>query len=86
MWRKYGRARQATDKNIIGRIRFAYCITKVTHIYPHIHTHSVIILVFFMVAIVLRTRLSVTFIRKLHVLFRNPTAIISSTTKISLVR
>jgi hypothetical protein len=31
---KYGTARQATDGNIIWRMRFAYCITKATN------THS----------------------------------------------
>ena len=31
MWKKYGRARQATDGNIILRMRFAYWITKATN-------------------------------------------------------
>jgi hypothetical protein len=34
MWKKYGKARQATDDNIIRRMRFACSVTKATH------THS----------------------------------------------
>jgi hypothetical protein len=36
MWKKYGGKRQATDKNTIRRMRFAFRITKATDT----HTHS----------------------------------------------
>jgi hypothetical protein len=39
MWKKYGRARQATDDNIIRRMRFACWITKATD------THSEYVIV-----------------------------------------
>ena len=34
MWKKRGKARQATNDNIIERIRFACCITKPTKAHP----------------------------------------------------
>jgi hypothetical protein len=45
MWKKYGTAGQATDGNIIRRMRFACWLRKVpphthTHTHTHIHTHS----------------------------------------------
>ena len=40
---KYGAAREATDDNIIQRMRFAYCITKATDT----HTDQYVILIAF---------------------------------------
>jgi len=34
MWKKYDIAREATDDNIIRRIRSACCITKATNTHP----------------------------------------------------
>jgi hypothetical protein len=34
MWKKYGTARQATDDNIIRRMRFARWVTKATDTHP----------------------------------------------------
>ena len=36
---KYGGARQATDDNIIRRMRFACWVTKATDTHTYIHTH-----------------------------------------------
>jgi hypothetical protein len=38
--KKYGRARQATDDNIIRRMRFACWITKVTDTHPEYVIHG----------------------------------------------
>jgi hypothetical protein len=40
MWKKYGTARQATDDNIIRRMRFACWVTKATD------THSEYVIVY----------------------------------------
>jgi len=37
---KYGIAPQATDDNVIWRLRFAYKITKATHRHTHTDTHT----------------------------------------------
>jgi hypothetical protein len=42
MWKKYGRARQTTDDNIIRRMRFACRITKATDT----HSEYVILIAF----------------------------------------
>jgi hypothetical protein len=42
MWKKYGRARQATDDSIIGGIRFTCCINKATDT----HSECVILIAF----------------------------------------
>jgi hypothetical protein len=34
---KYGTAREATDDNIVRRMRFSYCITKATRARAHAH-------------------------------------------------
>jgi len=34
MWKKYDTAREATDDNVIRRIRIAYWITNATNIHP----------------------------------------------------
>jgi hypothetical protein len=39
MWKENGRARQATDENIIRRMRIARWITKATHIHSEYVTH-----------------------------------------------
>jgi hypothetical protein len=55
---KYGRARQATDYNIMQRMSIASCVTKATHT----HTHALCNTHFFPTAtMVARTGLSVTF-------------------------
>ena len=59
---KYGTARQATDDNIIRRMRFAYWITKATDTHSEYLKHS-----FSMATMVTRTRLNVTLY--LHCLF-----------------
>jgi hypothetical protein len=61
--KKYGRARQATDDNIIRRMRFACWITKATDTICNTYCFSTAI-------IVTRTHLNVTFIRILPVFFR----------------
>jgi len=43
-WKKYGRARQATDVSIIPCIHFACCVTKArihTRTHTHTHTHNI---------------------------------------------
>jgi hypothetical protein len=61
---KYGRARQATDDNIIRRMRFACCITKATHT----HTHSeYVILIDFSRQQWLRER--TTILRYMHIIY-----------------
>jgi hypothetical protein len=42
MWKKYGRARRATDDNIIRRMRFARWVTKATDT----HSEYVILIAF----------------------------------------
>jgi hypothetical protein len=59
---KYGTARQATDGNIIWRMRFACCIIKATDT----HSECVILNCFSTVKMVTRTPLNVTFICALH--------------------
>ena len=61
---KYGRSRQATDDNIIRRMRFVYWITKATHT----QSEYVIFITFPMATMVTRPRLNVTFTRTLPVL------------------
>jgi hypothetical protein len=63
MWKKYGTARQATDNNIIQRMRFVCWITKATDTHRICNTYC-----FSTAAMVTRTHLSVTFIRTLSVL------------------
>jgi hypothetical protein len=53
---KYGTARQATDDDIIRRMRFACRITKATDT----HSEYVILIAFRLATVVTRTRLSVT--------------------------
>jgi hypothetical protein len=58
---KYGRARQATDDNIIRRMHFACWITKAIHTHTHTHTHRICnTYCFSTTTIVTRTRLNVT--------------------------
>jgi hypothetical protein len=65
MWKKYGIARQATDDNIIRRMRIPSWITMATHTHTHTHTHTQNLkyLLLFTATVVTRTPLSVTFIR-----------------------
>jgi hypothetical protein len=60
---KHGRARQTTDDNVTRRMRFTCCTTKA------IDTHSeyVLVLAFFTITMLLRTRLYITFIGTLPV-------------------
>jgi hypothetical protein len=60
---KYGTARQATDDDIIRRMRFACRITKARDA----HTEYVILTAFLRQQLVTRTRLNFTFIRTLRV-------------------
>jgi hypothetical protein len=60
---KYGKVGQATYDNIIRRMRFACWITKDTD------THSEYAILLSTATMVMRTRLTVTFIRTLPVLF-----------------
>ena len=63
---KYGGARQATDWNIIRRIRCACWINEATN------THcEYVIHITSMVTLVTRTHLSATFVRTLHVVFND---------------
>jgi hypothetical protein len=63
---KYGRARQATDNNIIGRMRFACWMTKAMDTHTHTHTHKICnTYCFSTTTVVTGTRLNVTFIRML---------------------
>jgi len=55
---KYGIARQAADNNIIRRMRFACKIPKATDV------HSEFVIFFHTATIIMRTRLSVTYICK----------------------
>ena len=64
MWKNYGRAGQATDDNIIRRMRLACWITKATETLRISNTHC-----FSTATMVTRTRLNITFIRTLPVLF-----------------
>ena len=64
---KYGRAKPATDDNIIWRIRFTCLIAKATHTrartHTHTHTHALTIrntYCFPTAAMVTRTRLNVS--------------------------
>ena len=62
---KYGTTRQATDGNIIRRMRVACWIPKARDT----HTHIICNAFFSAATMVTRTRLNVTFIRTLLVLF-----------------
>jgi hypothetical protein len=62
---KYGTTRQATDDNIIRRMRFACWIAKATYT----HSECVILITFSTATMVTGTRLSVTFKRTVPVLF-----------------
>jgi hypothetical protein len=64
--KKYGTARQATDDNIIWRMRFACWINKAADTY----SENVILIAFSTVKMVTRTRLSVTFTRVLSLVLR----------------
>jgi hypothetical protein len=63
---KYVTARQATDDNIIRRMRFACCITKATDTLRTCNTYS-----FSTAKMVTRTHLNITLIRTLPVLLRH---------------
>ena len=54
MWKKHGRAREATDDNIIRRMRFACSITKATYTQGICNAYC-----FSTATVVTRTRLSV---------------------------
>jgi len=56
MWKKYGRAGQATDENVIRRIGFVWRITKATYK----RSEHVILNSFSMATVVIGTRLVVT--------------------------
>jgi hypothetical protein len=64
---KYGTARQATDGNIIRRMRFAWWITKATDT----HSEYVILIAFSTGTVDTRTRLNITFIGKLPVSYQS---------------
>jgi len=68
---KYCRAGQATDDSIIQRVCFACCIIEAAHTHTHTHTeYAINVYGFSMATVVTRTRLYITFIRTLHLLFR----------------
>jgi hypothetical protein len=64
---KYGRARQATDDNVIRCMHFVCWITKARHRLRICNTYC-----FSMATVVSQTHLNVTFIRTLPVLFFSP--------------
>jgi hypothetical protein len=67
---KYGTARQATDDNIIGRMRFACWITKATDTHSEYGNTSC----FSTAKMVTRTHLNIMFIRTLSVLLWSSSA------------
>jgi hypothetical protein len=67
MWKKYGTAGQATDDNIIQRMRFACWITKAAD------THSELVTITYRISaakVFRRTRLKIPFIHT-HVLLKS---------------
>jgi len=65
---KYDKAREANDNNTLWHKRISCWITKATHTHTHTHTHTQHV-IFISFPVVTRTRLDVTFIRTLPVLF-----------------
>jgi hypothetical protein len=72
---KYGGARQVTDDNIIGRMRFACWITKATDTLRICNTYC-----FFTATMVTRTRLNITlYVHCLLLLFKSGAGFIRNT-------